>query len=65
VELIVGTWSYDVKVGFLPHIAYLGYGILGQKGFFDVFVVKFDFLKGEIELKTRYKLTENLNNFQN
>ncbi|MEK9183748.1 MAG: hypothetical protein AAB890_01600 [Patescibacteria group bacterium] len=28
-----------------------GHGILGQKGFFDMFVVKFDFLKKEIELK--------------
>lgn len=53
VELIVGGWSYDVKVGFLPNIARLGYGILGQRGFFDIFVVKFDFLKGEIELRTR------------
>ena len=53
VELIVGGWSYDVKVGFLPNIARLGYGILGQKGFFDTFIVKFDLLKSEIELKTR------------
>lgn len=53
VELMVGGWSYDIKVGFLPNIARLGYGILGQKGFFDIFVVKFDLLKGEIELKTR------------
>ncbi len=53
VELIVGGWSYDIKVGFLPNIARLGYGILGQKGFFDNFVVKFDLLKSEIELKTR------------
>ncbi len=53
VELVVGGWSYDVKVGFLPNIARLGYGILGQKGFFDIFVVKFDLLKGEIEIKTR------------
>jgi len=53
VELVVGGWSYDVKVGFLPNIASLGYGILGQKGFFDIFVVKFDLLKSEIELKAR------------
>lgn len=53
VELIVGGWSYDVEVGFLLNIARLGHGILGQKGFFDIFVVKFDLLKGEIELKPR------------
>ena len=29
------------------------YGIVGQKGFFDIFVVKFDLLKEEIELRAR------------
>ena len=34
-------------------IARLGYGVVGQKGFFEIFVVKFDLLKEEIELKQR------------
>ena len=32
-------------------IALHGHGILGQKGFFDIFTVKFDLGKEEIELK--------------
>ncbi|MBI2506553.1 MAG: aspartyl protease family protein [Candidatus Colwellbacteria bacterium] len=49
----VGGWSYSIKAGFLPNIAPLGYGVVGQKGFFDIFVVKFDLIKEEIELKER------------
>lgn len=29
------------------------YGIVGQKGFFDLFIVRFDLLKEEVELKPR------------
>lgn len=47
----VGGWSYKIKAGFLPNIAKLGYGIVGQKGFFDLFEIKFSHLKEEIELK--------------
>jgi len=53
VEINVGGWSYPVQVGFLTNIAQLGYGVVGQKGFFDLFVVKFDYAKEEIELKAR------------
>jgi len=53
VALTVGGWDYDVKVGFLPNIAHLGYGVVGQRGFFDIFTVKFDLAKEEIELKGR------------
>ncbi len=53
VTIKVGGWPYTAKVGFLPNIARLGYGVVGQKGFFDVFVVKFDLIKEEIELKER------------
>jgi len=31
----------------------MGYGVVGQNGFFDIFVVKFDLIKEEIELKER------------
>ena len=53
VTIKVGGWTYSIKAGFLPNIARLGYGIVGQRGFFDLFVVKFDFGKEEIELKRR------------
>ncbi len=49
----VGGGDYKIKVGFSWDIAKYGYGILGQKGFFDIFVVKFDLLKSEIELFPR------------
>lgn len=53
VSISVGGWGYKVEVGFLPNIGKFGYGVVGQKGFFDIFIVKFDLIKEEIELKTR------------
>lgn len=53
VYLNVGGFSYKNRVGFSYDIAKHGFGILGQKGFFDIFVVKFDLLKEEVELKER------------
>ncbi|TSC74771.1 MAG: Uncharacterized protein G01um101430_765 [Parcubacteria group bacterium Gr01-1014_30] len=53
VTLNIGGWDYKVEVGFSYDIAKQGFGILGQKGFFDIFIVKFDYLKEEIELKPR------------
>ncbi|OGM91178.1 hypothetical protein A2755_02105 [Candidatus Wolfebacteria bacterium RIFCSPHIGHO2_01_FULL_48_22] len=53
VILSVGGWDYKTTVGFSYDIAERGFGVLGQKGFFDIFTVKFDILKEEIELKER------------
>lgn len=53
IAIRVGGWSYNIKAGFLPNIARLGYGVVGQRGFFDMFTVKFDLLKEEVELKER------------
>jgi hypothetical protein len=53
VTIRVGGFSFDIEAGFLPNIAKMGYGIIGQKGFFDLFIVKFDYKKEEIELKNR------------
>lgn len=53
VTLSIGGWDYKTTIGFSYDIAKHGYGILGQKGFFDIFVVKFDLTKEEIELKER------------
>ena len=51
----VGGWDYKIDAGFSYDIAKQGYGILGQKGFFDTFVVKFDYQKEEIELAEKKK----------
>ena len=53
ITIKVGGWEYKIKAGFLSNIARLGYGVVGQKGFFDVFLVKFDLLKEEVELRER------------
>ena len=53
VTIKVGGWDYATKAGFSYDIAKHGFGILGQKGFFDIFVVKFDLKKEEIELKEK------------
>lgn len=54
IKIEIGGWNYDIKASFSYDIAKHGYGILGQRGFFDIFIVKFDLLKEEIELKPRF-----------
>lgn len=54
VALNVGGWDYETEVGFLPNIAQMGYGVVGQIGFFDTFVVKFDLPVGDIEVNPKY-----------
>lgn len=51
VKVIIGGRPFFIEVGFLRNIASLGYGVLGQKGFFNQFITKFDYQKEEIELK--------------
>ena len=53
VKINIGGWEYKTVAGFSYDIAKYGFGVLGQKGFFDIFVVRFDLLKEEIELKER------------
>ena len=55
VTIVVGESTFCIEAGFMPDIAghVMSYGLVGQKGFFDHFVVKFDLLKGDIELKQR------------
>lgn len=56
VSIKVGGWVYNIKAGFLPSMgSRYNHGIVGQKGFFDIFVVKFDLLKADVELKERSK----------
>ncbi len=49
----IGGWEHSTTVGFSYDIAKHGFAILGQRGFFDIFVVKFDYQKGEVELMNR------------
>ena len=55
VTIEVGGWPFEIEAGFMSEVAgrILPYGVVGQKGFFDNFIVKFDLLKEEIELKER------------
>lgn len=54
VDLRIGGHMFkDIKVGFLKEMGAYGYGVVGQNGFFDLFIVKFDLIKKEIELKPR------------
>ena len=53
VVINIGGYDYKTIVGFSYDIAKFGYAILGQKGFFDMFSVKFDYQKEEIELKEK------------
>lgn len=54
-EITLSIGEHDAKtlIGFSYDIAKHGYGLLGQKGFFDIFIVKFDLIKKEIEIKPR------------
>jgi hypothetical protein len=51
VTLNVGGWKHKTKVGFMPRSQSDNYGIIGQIGLFDHYVVNFDYRKEEIELK--------------
>ena len=55
VEVGVAGEFKEIEAGFMPNVAgsVMPYGLVGQKGFFDRFIVKFDLLKGEVELKDR------------
>ena len=55
ITIQVGGWPYEIEAGFMPRVAgrVVPYGLVGQQGFFSHFVVKFDLLKEEVELKQR------------
>jgi len=53
VAISIGGSKQKILVAFSYDIASSGYGLLGQKGFFDLFSVKFDLQKEEIELKDK------------
>ena len=51
----VGGLDYEIEAGFMPNVSghVMRYGLVGQKGLFETFIVKFDLKKEEIELKPR------------
>ncbi len=53
--LVIGGVFYKAEVGFMgsANSQLVSYGILGQKGLFDKFLVGFDFLKEELTLRLR------------
>ena len=51
VDLYIGGWRYKLYCGFSSSISPYGFGILGQYGFFDLFIVKFNLKREEIEIK--------------
>lgn len=52
VTIKIGDHTYKTKVGFMDNISgAFNYGIVGQAGFFDHFIVRFDHSKGEVALK--------------
>ncbi|HZP77955.1 MAG TPA: aspartyl protease family protein [Pseudolabrys sp.] len=51
IEIEVGGWRRRTAAGFMPDLAPNGHGLLGQRGFFDLFsFVKFEQPSGIIEL---------------
>ncbi len=58
ITLIISEQSFETDVGFMPNLGgnIVSYGIVGQKGFFDKFIIKFDYVNGEVEIKQK-KLT--------
>ena len=55
VTMTISGKSFDIKAGFMPNLGgrIVSYGLVGQQGFFDKFIVKFDLLNDEIELRER------------
>jgi len=48
----IGGRIYKIDAGFM-RMSGSSYGVVGQKGFFDKFIVKFDLIKEEIEIRER------------
>ena len=53
VFLVVGTKRFQAPVFFSYHLNNNGHGLLGQRGFFDRFLVTFDYRKELIQLKDK------------
>ena len=51
IKFKIGGISHECLVGFSYDMEQLAYGILGQDGFFDKWIIKFEYQKENIELK--------------
>ncbi len=51
INLSLGGHRFAIPAIFSYDLSNKGYGILGQKGFFELFKVNFDYQKEEIEIK--------------
>ncbi len=54
VTLVIGGWKYETEAAFCE-LGNLAHGVVGQKGFFEFFAVKFDYQKEEIEITQKPK----------
>lgn len=55
INLEVGGLIFKTEVAFMESLSQMGHGLLGQKGFFDKFLVKFDYRNKEIEVNEHKK----------
>ena len=53
IRIDVGGYEFDCYAGFSRDLDRLPYGVLGQQGFFDLFISMFDYSKGRVELKPK------------
>lgn len=56
ISLQIGGWKFNnIPVSFSYDISPYGFGVFGQKGFFDKFKIVFEYQKKQIELITKSK----------
>ena len=53
VKIVVGGHEYETDANFMLNMPPYGHGVVGQKGFFDLFTVKFDYQKAILDLKPK------------
>ena len=53
VDIAVGGHKISTEIGFTYALSPEALGVVGQYGFFNFFIVKFDLRKAEIELKQK------------
>jgi len=55
IKIEVGGWEYEIEAGFMPAVSGRvgNYGVVGQSGFFEFFVIKFDLQKDLVDLKRK------------
>lgn len=55
VEIEVGEWPYKAEIAFAENLSKSGYGVVGQRGFFEFFKVTFDYSISEIDIRQNNK----------